>query len=244
MSRLPGMMDTNDGATDDESSKSMSLMSGVTGGDDALDGVIVDEPDTPGRSPWVQTAILLVIVACLGAGALYFMRSSQDDIETHASGDLTSRIDEALGKLTNAELMSADDPYSPDSVNRLFSNTDRVLAIFAADPAEKQVPVEYIKKNPFSIRVQRIVEETGEPQEQIDIAAQQRLAKLEQSFRSLQLQSVVDMRVPVAVINGEMYRRGDTIDMFYVSAISSKHQAVKLEAENRDWVLRMQIDQR
>ncbi|MEM0913092.1 MAG: hypothetical protein AAGB29_01695 [Planctomycetota bacterium] len=241
MTRLPGMIDTQDDPTpDDQSSRSMSLMSG--GGDDALDGVIVDEPDTPGRSPWVQTVVLLLIVAALGAGALYFMRTTQDDIEARGTGDLASRIDLALGKLTNAQVMADDDPYSNASVNRLFSNTDRVLAIFAADPAEKQVPVEYIKKNPFSLRVQRVAEETGEAEPQIDLAAQKRLAELQQALKRLELQSVVDMRVPVAVINGEMYRKGDRIDAFYVSAISSKHQAVQLKADDQKFVLRMQID--
>jgi len=240
VTRFPGMPDPEqDNPAPDESNKSMSLLGGVGGGDDALDGVIVDEPDTPGRSPWVQTIVLLTIVAALGAGALYFMRSTQDDIEVRGTAGLSSRIDAALGRLTNAELMSDDDPLSQRSVDSLFSDTDRVLAIFASDPAEKQVPIQFIKKNPFSIRVQRVVAETGEAEPQVDMEARRRMAKLEQSFKRLQLQSVVDMRVPVAVINGDMYRRGDQVEGFSIAAISSKHQAVKLNAEGRDWVLRM-----
>lgn len=239
MTRFPGMPDPeHDNPAPDEAGKTMSLLSGM-GGDDALDGVIVDEPDSHGRSPWIQTIVLLTIVATLGAGALYFMRSTQDDIEVRGTAGLSSRIDAALGRLTNADLMSEDDPLSPRAVDRLFSDTDRVLAIFASDPAEKQVPVQYIKKNPFSIRVQRLVAETGEPEPQIDLEARRRMAQLEQSFKRLQLQSVVDMRVPVAVINGDMYRRGDQIEGFSITAISSKHQAVKLNAQGRDWVLRM-----
>ncbi|MEL6312082.1 MAG: hypothetical protein AAFQ17_06940, partial [Pseudomonadota bacterium] len=65
MTRIPGMPPLGDDESvdaSDESNKSMSLMGGVGGGDDALDGVIVDETPTPGRSPWVQTIILLAIV--------------------------------------------------------------------------------------------------------------------------------------------------------------------------------------
>jgi len=240
VTRIPAIMQ-DDGDTDAsaDDGKTMSLLGGVTGGDDALDGVIVDEPENHGRSPWVHTIALLLIVATLGAGALYFMRSTQDDIEVRGTAGLSSRIDEALGRLTNAQVMSDDDPLSRRSVDSLFTDTDRVLAIFASDPAEKQVPVQYIKKNPFSIRVQRIESESGQAEPQIDLEARKRMARLEQAYRGLQLQSVVDMRVPVAVINGDMYRPGDTIDGFQVAAISSKHQAVKLQAEGRDWVLRM-----
>jgi hypothetical protein len=237
---ISGLLNDKQPKDDPDDDQSMSLLTGVAGGGDALDGVIVDEGDAAGRSPWVHTLALLAVVAVLGAGALYFMRSTQDNIEARGTAGLATKIEDTLARLTNADVMSPDDPLSAQSVNTLFSDTDRVLAIFAANPAEKQVPVHLIKKNPFSIRVQRIVEETGEPEPEVDLEARQRMAQFEQAFKRLELQSVVDMRVPVAVINGDMYRKGDHLHGFFVAAISSKHQAVKLTAAGRDWVLRME----
>ncbi|MEM6333801.1 MAG: hypothetical protein AAF823_10735 [Planctomycetota bacterium] len=238
------MGDDESSVAPDESNKSMSLMGGVGGGDDALDGVIVDETPSAGRSPWVQTFILLALVAALGGGAIYVMRAAQDSVQTRGTDGLASRIDDALGRLTNASVMRDDDPYSPRAVNELFSDTDRVLAIFATDPTEKQVPVGLLKKNPFSLRVQRVVTETGEAAPEIDLAEQKRQAELRQAYRRLKLQSVIDMRVPVAVINGDMYRVGQQIEGFEIAAISSRNQAVKLTAGGRDWVLRMETQGR
>ena len=187
-----------------------------------------------------QSTLLIIVIAVVAAASLYIMRLSQGSIGSSAATQEAERkIELLLTKLSTGNLED-DSPLHRDQLENLLQDTNAVVEMFSADLTSQQVPVEFVKKNPFSLVIER--KETGDST--TDLAAirarERELKALNREFEGLKLQSVMDgARVPVAVINNEFYKPGDTVGSFEVYAISKKLQAVKLTAAGQEFMLSM-----
>lgn len=245
MTRFPNMPEASgdDEASNDDQPESMSLLGGIAGQDEDAQFAAIDAAASSGTGSklWSSSVLLIVLVAAVAGGTLYAMRLTQDDLGgASTTTQVETKIEMYLVKLTNPSAMAEDDPLQKAQIEALFKDTDEAIRMLAADPAKKQVPVEYVKKNPFALR---IVRQTADGPVDDSAAEKERLARmraLEQEVKRLNLQSVSFMRVPVATINGEFYRRGDVVGSFTIDAISAEHQAVKLVADGTAFVLRME----
>ncbi len=254
MTRFPGMgpMESEGDAEAGREPESMSLLGGIAGdnesGVDAQLDTFGVEPEHTGGKLLNHGVLLIVAVALVAAGALYLMRLSQGELTSdEATAQTEAKIEQWLGKLTVPGAMSKDDPMHQQQITALFQDTGEIIQIFNTDLTGHQVPVEYVKQNPFELRLakQEVVLPDGSAAAAAAAAREReaRLSKLQREVDGLTLQSVVNMRSnPVAAINGDFYRRGDTIGSFTVAAVSAKHMAVKLTAGDDSFVLRMVTD--
>jgi len=216
--------------TDDGSPQTMSLLGGVARPEGMPEG---DELTTgPGGGGLLnQGTILIGIVTLIAAGSLYAMRLSQGDLsQDTATKQVEAKIEQALAKLTQPGAMAASDPLSQQNIEALFQDTDSIINMFSTDFTEHQVPAQLIKKNPFAIASTRRADEPPPP----DKAEQERLRKLRAlatELKGFELQSVMRGAVPVAVISGEFYRRGDRMGSFVVEQIEPLKVSVVAEGQ-------------
>src|SRR5690606_35865728 len=79
---------------------------------------------------------------------LYGMRLTQSDMGV-VTKDVEKRIDQVLAKLGKPD-RDGSNPLGQEALKSLFGDTDAIVAMFADDPTRQQVPIEYVKKNPFA----------------------------------------------------------------------------------------------
>jgi hypothetical protein len=221
----------------DESEKSLSLMSGVIRpeGLPELDDGEVTALRGPGRllslsSMLVVGALVLVVLL------LVALRAGRGQIVAGAdASDLERKIEATLAKLTNPAVMADDDPLRAENITSLFRDTASIVNILSEDHTAHQVPIEYVKKNPFALAIYKpAVDDSG-----LRHAAAQsaRLKKLQQEFAAYKLQTIMKGRPNIAVINGEFYREGQTIGSFTVQKI--EQMGVTLAADGQAFALTM-----
>ena len=231
---MPDPLDPNTQQGADEQSEqepqSLSLLGGVAQGDD-IDDLDLDEPTQSKWSGRGATALLLVLVL-VGGGLLYGMRSMQGELSEGVAGEVELKIEQALARLNDPEQMRDDDPLMPGNLAALFESTESVVNMFAADLTEQQVPVEYIKQNPFSISgddAPAVANRDGARQRE------QWRQGVQQEAGRLNLQSVTrGQRGPIAIIDGQFVRPGEQIGAFVVTDITPDTLRVELRAENRE----------
>jgi hypothetical protein len=234
----------NDDASDDDSPGQAPLSSMMNGSDEQPLGLEADEQDTPaaGRSVNSSVVIVLVVAGVLG-GALFLLSQLQssgiDDMSVDA--ELTAKVEQYLGTGSGTGSANTNADAEQTSQTTLFKNTDVILAMFARDLGEKQVPVEFVKKNPFRLQLPETpdvpAQQTGGNGEK---AHQKRLAELNQKAGRLNLQSVMGGAQPVAVIDGELYQVGDDIGPFTIITIDRLR--VRLKAAGQMFNLTMDQD--
>ena len=124
----------------------------------------------------------------------------------------------------------ADDP---------FSDSKKIVALFAQDPSTKQVAPDKVQKNPFELLLDRsrtpVVKPAADPSEKEHLA---RISKLRAELNKLTLQSVLQGPEPMAIISTRVVRIGDRIGPFTVAEI--RRSAAVLTAENNSWTLTME----
>lgn len=233
----------SDAPEQDQEPTSMSLMGGIASEDNAAaaDEFVIGS-ERPASKLLSQGTLLVVAVAVVAAGTLYAMRVSQGDIggETVAA-DVEARIEQALTKLARPDAMAHDDPLREQNMQTLFQDTQTIVDMFATDPTSEQVPLEYIKKDPFDFTIRK-------PDPEVDHSANDRLAarraaeareqalrKITREAEQLNLQTVMKGRVPVAIIDGEVLRVGQTIGSFTVTKIEGL--SVTLQADTNEFIL-------
>ncbi|MCA9289204.1 MAG: hypothetical protein KDA05_11500 [Phycisphaerales bacterium] len=125
-----------------------------------------------------------------------------------------------------------------------------VMERLSSSNTPMQVPSDAIDKDPFFFeRDRRVVENTDNSAEQARLAQERaerdRLARerreqdLRVAYARLRLNTVMDGRVPVANINGQIVGVGDTVDdIFEIKAISNG--VVTLQADEMTFTLQMQ----
>lgn len=190
-----------------------------------------------------QGPALIVIAAVIAAGSLYAMRLAQGDLSSDkATKEVEAKIEQWIARLTAPSGTNPDDPLSQDRLDALFANTDEILAMFNVNHAKRQVPIDYLKMNPFTLRSfsQAGDDDDGAEDRFALQKREQRMRELERELAKMQLQVVVGGRLPVATIDGEFYRVGDTIGSFKIEKISTEKLSVTLGADGQQWDLSME----
>ncbi len=235
-----------DGSQADHDAKQASVVMSLhgLGGPEELpeaDDLQFDE-GRPGFRSVSQGTLLIVVVALVAAGALYAMRATHSDLGgSNVNSAVEARVEQALAKLTRPDALSNDDPLLTHNLTRLFRDTDAIIQVFAVDPAQQQVPVTRLKKNPFRVHTAR-ADVLSDPDADAKAAERERAKlkkKLIDEFKTLTLQSVVAGRIPIAMISNQMHREGDALGSFTIRAIRTTDLSVELLAHDMLFVLRM-----
>lgn len=236
------MNDTFDTTNDlsEAEPSSLSLMGGVAkpeGLPEAADldiGVIQNS----GKKVSQGTMIILLVVL-VAAGSLYAMRIGQGDLS--AGGvptEVMTKIEAALARTSTASTNTV--ALDRTSMQAAFKDTESIVSMFNTDVTKNQVPLEYVKKNPFALPVQAKVEvklSADNPGDALRIKEQQR--KLQSEFDKFSLQSVMaNARIPVVVIDGQFFKTGQTIGSFTIAKIHDR--GVELVADGTHFTLSMQ----
>lgn len=245
MSRMSPNEAFDEGGSD-EQPKTMSLMSGVAGGSGAggLSDADLMGVDAGRGKRLSQSSLVVIVVAVVAAGSLYLMRLTQGDLSAGGTaGDVEIKIEEALAKLTQPAALSADDPLQKKQLEALFSDTDTIVAMFAADLSAHQVPVEYVKKNPFHLAA---TEPMGPGVIPVDTTSRdhaRRVAALQKQLDKLSLQTImVSGNRNVAVIDGEFYQPGQSVGEFTI--VSMDALTVRLTAGGETFQLTLNDNKR
>ena len=239
------LMNVNDtSAQEGGGEQTMSLMAGVARPEGMSEP---DEFDIDGlgskRPKLSQGTMLILVVSVIAAGTLFGMRISQREIVPDAkSQQVEAKIDEALAKISAPTGLDKSDPLNSANLNNLFKDTDDIVSIISTDMTQRQVPIKFIKKNPFVHAVYQTVEAASsiDPDAEMNRAKRKLLEDLQKEFKSLRLQSVMGGARPVAIIDGDLFQPGQTIGSFTVTGIEGL--AVKLESSGQTFELKMEDD--
>lgn len=227
MSRIP----TNIGGPAKEEPQTLSLLSGVAGGAAGISDAELLEADKKrkGAGLLTQTPVLIGAVAIIAAGSLFAMRATGGDLGG-GNKELEAKIENWLIKAQNPKALDKDSPLLPENQVDLFKDTDTILAMFQTDFTDRQVPVEYVKKNPFVLEEEQVA--PGAP---VDTTSRDRAKKLEalnRELATLQLQTVmVSGTRTVAVINGDFKQPGDAIGSFKLTTMDTLSVTLTAEGE-------------
>ncbi|MEX0886862.1 MAG: hypothetical protein WD009_10530 [Phycisphaeraceae bacterium] len=237
---MPELYDKKvDASAGDQEPQSLSLLGGVAQPDEFDE---LDELSGEGVSRWSGrgATVLLIVLVMVGGGLLYGMRSMQGELSDGVGDDVEDQIEAALERLKDPSNMSADDPLMPGNLAALFASTDAVVSMFAADLTERQVPIEYVKQNPFA-------RGRNQPAQAINTtgAARQReqwRTAIEQEAGRLNLQSVTTGQGgPIAIIDGKFVRPGESVGAFRVTQINPNQLSVELVADNHEFDVSVQF---
>lgn len=213
----------------------MSMMSG-TGADQPL-GLASDEDEAAGEG-WSlnSTAVIVGVVAVILIVATVVMRSFQAGTldEDGVSPTVTAKFDQLLG----GQGQGSSPADGNTSANGMQRDTDAIVAMFTSETNEQQVPIEYVKKNPFRLELPEAEPDT-KPTDKANAKQQQaaRLKKLRAKAKGLGLQSIMGGAQPVAVIDGSLYQTGDKVGPFTIAQIDRLR--VKLKAGEETFTLTM-----
>ena len=180
-----------------------------------------------------QGTLLLILVSAIAAAGLYTLRTAQSGLELSELGqDIDAQIDMALTKHTGST------NRGEVNVGSLAENTDSIVAMFAADLHQHQIPIRLVKKNPFELvgLESDSLATTASPIARKDDG--QRLAQLGDEAKGLNLQTVLKGRTRMAIINGELVTTGHTIGSFTVKMIGSRR--VELQNAETTFILLME----
>ncbi len=235
-----GMLDTETR----EEPKTLPLMGGIVRPEGMATADDAESANVgKGQGFLSQGTVLIIIVAILSAGGIYLLRISQGDVSVSSESKLfEAKIEQALVKLANPTALPSDDPLLERNIKSLFADTDSVVAMFSDDHASRQVPLEYVKKNPFASPSERKVVDAAGVTTVVDRSDQEKqreLKRLAQEFKQLKLDAVMQGRVPVAIINGAIVQPGQTVGSFTVKSISGL--GAQLEAAGQIYNLAIEV---
>ena len=204
----------------DESAQTMPLLGGSLG-PAALPGLDDAGLESNGGRRIGRGTLLLVLVFAIGIGTLYAMRRSQMDVAVDKDASAAEeKINLALARLAASFGGAAGESGDDLSLVGGVTSTDAIVALFAVDPARQQVPLDGLKKNPFLLVLQR--EPEPEPEDTGISEEQRRLQALQMAFADLNLSTLIDGQVPLAIVNGQILKAGMTIGPFKVAAIENR----------------------
>lgn len=185
--------------------------------------------------------LLLVLVVILGAGGIYGMRISGAKISVGAAANqFEQKVDQALKRLSSPAT-AAVDPASRDNVKTLLRDSDAIMQVLDSDPTELQVPVSHVKQNPFVLLGEsKPAATTAKSEDNGDKTRKAELDKLDREAAGLALQTVMRGRVPLAIINGEMYQAGQSVGSFEIARIDVDTLTVELANPLKKYVLSME----
>ena len=217
----------------------LSLMGGVSSGgfSQAADPVVAEAEGGTWSDKLSHSGVVMGAIALVAVGSLFAMRWTQGDLSTSTvSRSVDAKIEDLLIKVNSAHL-PADSPLRAENMEALFQDTDEIVAEFGRDHTERQVPIDYVKKDPFllweppvvaTVEEAPVVEEKKVDPEALRLA---RLKELRGELKQLELQSVMDGRRPIAVIGGEFRRLDDQIGSFVLERIEPLRVHLRAEGE-------------
>jgi hypothetical protein len=194
------------------------------------------QPPRPSFKFVNRGTLLILGLAALGLVTIWGMRLGRGEVSGKlADSQIEARIEQALAKLTKPAGLADDDPLLRKNIQDLLSDTDSIVKMLANDPAKNQVPIEFVKKNPFQMGVESVANGNAHQGDSVK--------RLNAEFAKLKLQSVVNGRMPLAMINDQMCRVGDRVGSFTVTAIRQNELAVGLVAAGTTFNLSMDAKQ-
>lgn len=219
-----------------EEPATLSLMGGVVKPEGLPEAELEFDAMRSGRNKISQGTLLILLVVVIAAGSIYAMRIGQGDL---SAGGVPSEV---MTKIEAALARSKPSPASagqPTTMRASFRDTQSIVNMFNADVSNRQVPIEYVQKNPFALAGQTPAAELSQdnPADANRLRDLQR--KLQGEFDRLQLQSVMaNARIPVVVIDGQFYKTGQKVGEFTITAIHDR--GVDMEAQGMKFSLSMQ----
>ena len=212
----------------------LSLSSGG-GAEDPMGGM--EDASAFGKDRGINGFLLLILLLAIGAGTLWVMRMSgameSSDPEL-ASAE--KRINRALQRF-------GEDGKAKQPFKKLFADTNEAISVFSNDPVKSQIDLDNVQKNPFELpgRDKEKTEDTGSTgmtnKEKAARARELRLEALRRKAEQLTLQSLLSGKRSMAVIDGKVVGKGDTVSEFEVTAISP--YGVRLKAAGETFTLRL-----
>ncbi|MEM7681636.1 MAG: hypothetical protein AAF288_06755 [Planctomycetota bacterium] len=233
-----GSTDSDNGTTE-----ALSMMGGGFGGDVRKEGdpLGLEGPATP-KIP--QTALVVGGLLIVGAGVLLGMRLTQSPMAADASTqEVVAQVDAFVQKMADPTSVDPNDPFHKDNLDNLVDTADEIAARLNSDHSDKLVPVHEVHKNPFRFGFTKakapVDDSAAEAKRLAEEAARQDRALRTEAER-LKLESLMGGPRPMAVINGEFYRPGDSIsENFTLASIDSTGVAI----EAGELTLRLSIRQ-
>lgn len=171
--------------------------------------------------------LLFVILLSVAGAVLWTMRKTGGVLAPNTATAATEKqIDQALAKLKGSGANAQD-------INSLFGDLDKLVDQFEVDPTKKQVPIDYVQKNPFELRSLTNQnsdknDKSNNPANSEERARAARLKSLQDELAKMNLQSIITGKDNIAMITGNVVRAGNRVGNFKVTAIHP--QVVELEA--------------
>lgn len=194
-----------------------------------------------------QNTLLVAIVVVIAAGSLYGMRLMQGNLAANTVDQtVEAKIEQALIKLTSTNA-PPNHELSRDNLNELFDTPDQAVAMLTLDRTTSQVPVQFIKKNPFALKNPTADDPTdaekreAEEAEKLAKAHERKVRRLRAEADKMKLDAIMPSRTrPVAMIDGELVKVGQTLGKFEVKAI--RQLDVLLAAEGEVFTLSLETE--
>lgn len=224
---------------DDEEPAQMTLGGMGLGVDDQVEQPYDDQSAGSGGGLLTNTTLILIAVVLVAGGSLYAMRAMKGNLSS-SDGDLKdieAKIESTLSRLNSPDLLPDNDPLNESNLSALLTPTEDMTAIFEHDVRDQQVPIEDVKKDPFSLAIldgsKNAVQDTNR------VTDRQKLEeKLSKEAATLDLQSIMLGKRHIAVIGGEFYKQGDRLGSFTVTGIDKF--TVYLEAQGMPFKLSLE----
>ena len=224
----------------EDSERTLSLMGGVAQSEgEGGDEFDVFSSEGGGIKFLSQGTMLIVLVLIIATATLAGMRFSQSDISEGGPGAEVEKTIDTFLEQARSKKGAGSNTINPKNIDDLFKDVDDLVERFVSDVTHHQVPVTLVKKNPFMLPQYRSTE--PEKPKEVVVKVDPRIEirkRLDKEYSQLQLQSIMQGARPVAIINGEFLRPGQTLGSFTIESISGF--AVELTAEGETYTLEME----
>jgi hypothetical protein len=169
----------------------------------------------PRRKPRMNIQTLVTVLMIVASGASLFMMRKQGT--------------RAGVKFENVKL-----DIEPDKTTRLTPEQEKILRQLADNAAGPAAPADHLDKNPFKLEEGAAVI-PGVESPAPDAARQE---EIRQALATLQVNAVMEGPVPVARLNNQLVKVGDTVaDIFTVADI--RDRSVDLTVDGRTFTVSM-----
>lgn len=194
-------------------------LSGVLGGPDAT--------FVSGEKKPVNAGFLIMAGFLLAAGAGTYV------MYTRTTAAQAPPTPEAVAAQSTISSFIANDKANAARMQDLLANTEKAVEQFRAAPAKKQIPVEDLQTNPFSLEGDKddARVDDGNDHPANDAAAKRREAEQRaatlKAAQGLNLQFVVTGKKKSCLINNQRYTEGQSVGDFVVETIESNRVIIR-----------------
>lgn len=202
--------------------QSLSLLGGIAGADLNNDNGYGGEANESKKLAQ-QSAIIVLIVSVVAFGALMGMRMTQSNGTAEAASQETiAFLDNFDSKRQNPENIDPNDPMSKAAIGSFLKSAEEVVRVIQADRTEKHVPIEQVKKNPFTLYEKKAKEPEVDTAAIAEAKRKQQLESYYGELTRVKIQSLVGGGRPRAFIGGELYKIGDKLGSFEIVGIDHR----------------------